>query len=78
MEKQKAQAEGNQNLQITKALTTAKKEGEQAPDLAAAIGFNQLSDKLNDAPRQEDCVHLDNLVANISNTLGQMRGKNLC
>ena len=52
MEKQKAQAEGNQNLQITKALTTAKKEGEQAPDLAAAIGFNQLSDKLNDAPRQ--------------------------
>lgn len=52
MEKQKAQAEGNQNLQITKALTAAKKEGEQAPDLAAAIGFNQLSDKLNDAPRQ--------------------------
>lgn len=52
MEKQKAQAEGNQNLQITKALTTAKKEGEQSPDLEAAIGFNQLSDKLNDAPRQ--------------------------
>ena len=52
MEKQKAQAEGNQNLQITKALTAAKKEGEQAPDLDAAIGFNQLSDKLNDAPRQ--------------------------
>jgi hypothetical protein len=52
MERQKAQAEGNQNLQITKALTAAKKEGEQAPDLAAAIGFNQVSDKLNDAPRQ--------------------------
>jgi len=52
MERMKAQAEGNQNLQITKALTTAKKEGEQAPDLAAAIGFNQVSDKLNDAPRQ--------------------------
>ena len=53
MERMKAQAEGNQNLQITKALTTAKKEGEQAPDLAAAIGFNQVSDKLNDAPRQD-------------------------
>ena len=52
MERMKAQAEGNQNLQITKALTTAKKEGEQSPDLDAAIGFNQLSDKLNDAPRQ--------------------------
>ena len=52
MERMKAQAEGNQNLQITKALTTPKKEGEQSPDLAAAIGFNQISDKLNDAPRQ--------------------------
>jgi hypothetical protein len=52
MERMKAQAEGNQNLQITKALTAARKEGEQAPDLAAAIGFNQVSDKLNDAPRQ--------------------------
>ena len=52
MERMKAQAEGNQNLQITKALTAAKKEGEQSPDLAAAIGFNQVSDKLNDAPRQ--------------------------
>ena len=52
MERMKAQAEGNQNLQITKALTTPKKEGEESPDLAAAIGFNQVSDKLNDAPRQ--------------------------
>jgi hypothetical protein len=52
MERMKAQAEGNQNLQITKALTAARKEGEQAPNLDAAIGFNQLSDKLNDAPRQ--------------------------
>jgi hypothetical protein len=52
MERMKAQAEGNQNLQITKALTTPKKLGEQSPDLSAAIGFNQVSDKLNDAPRQ--------------------------
>jgi hypothetical protein len=52
MERMKAQAEGNQNLQITKALTTPKKEGEQAPNLDAAIGFNQISDKLNDAPNR--------------------------
>jgi hypothetical protein len=42
MERMKAQAEGNQNLQITKALTAARKEGEQAPNLDAAIGFNHL------------------------------------
>jgi predicted DNA-binding protein (UPF0251 family) len=65
MEQQKAQAEGNQNLQITKALTTARKEGEQAPDLAAAIGFNQVSDKLNDAPRQDSSF----LGSNPINTL---------
>lgn len=50
MEKQQAQAQGNQNLQVTKALTTPKKEGEKDPDLEAAIGFNSLSDKLNNAP----------------------------
>lgn len=50
MEKQQGQAQGNQNLQITKALTTPKKEGEKAPDLEAAIGFNSISDKLNNAP----------------------------
>ena len=50
MERMQAQAQGNQNLQITKALTTPSKEGGQAPDLLAAIGFNQISDKLNDVP----------------------------
>lgn len=49
MEQQKAQSEGNQNLQITKALTQPRKEGERAPDLNAAIGFNALSDKLSNA-----------------------------
>ena len=50
MEKQQGQAQGNQNLQVTKALTTPRKDGEAAPDLEAAIGFNQMSDKLNNAP----------------------------
>lgn len=49
MEKQKAQSQGNQNLQVTKALTAPQKEGEKAPDIAAAVGFNQLSDKMDEA-----------------------------
>lgn len=48
MAKQRAQSQGNQNLQVTKALTTPTKEGEKKPDLTAAIGFNRISDKLND------------------------------
>ena len=49
MEQQKAQSQGNQNLQVTKALATPRKEGEQAPNLNAAIGFNAISDKLSNA-----------------------------
>lgn len=48
MQKQRAQSQGNQNLQVTKALTTPTKEGEQRPDVESAIGFNRISDKLND------------------------------
>lgn len=43
LEKGQMQAEGNKELQITKALTTPRKEGEKAPDLEAAIGFNALT-----------------------------------
>jgi hypothetical protein len=43
MEKEQAQSRGNQNLQVTKALTTPVKEGEKAPDIEAAVGFNQIS-----------------------------------
>lgn len=49
MELQQGQAQGNQNLQVTKALTAKRKEGERDPDIEAAIGFNQLSDKMNTA-----------------------------
>lgn len=48
MQKQSAQARGNQDLQVTKALTTPTKEGEKRPDVEAAIGFNEISDRLND------------------------------
>ncbi|UNI71508.1 portal protein [Burkholderia phage vB_BpP_HN01] len=47
MELQKAQSEGNQNLAVTKALTSPTKEGEKAPDIQAAVGFNKISGNLN-------------------------------
>lgn len=43
MEKQKGQSQGNQNLQITKALTQPHKEGETSPNISAAIGYNTLT-----------------------------------
>jgi len=46
MEKQRGQAQGNQDLQVTKALTTPRKEGENDPNIEAAIGFNELSDNM--------------------------------
>lgn len=46
MEKQAGQAQGNQQLEITKALTKPRKKDESSPNLAAAIGFNQLSSGL--------------------------------
>lgn len=61
MQKQRAQSQGNQNLQVTKALTTPQKEGERKPDLAAAIGFNRISDKLNDV-QPSSTIQRDELV----------------
>ena len=49
MEKQAGQARGNQDLQITKALTEKRKEGERPGDIEAAVGYNQLSDMLRGA-----------------------------
>lgn len=48
MDKQRAQSQGNQNLQVTKALTTPRKEGEKKPDVEAAIGFNSVSDNISE------------------------------
>ena len=53
MEEMRAQSQGNQNLQITKALTAPKKEKEQKPNIEAAIGFNALSGKLNSNERPD-------------------------
>lgn len=43
LEKQKAQSQGNQQLEITKALTKPRKPEETAPDIEGAYGFTQLS-----------------------------------
>ena len=44
LERQKAQAKGNQDLTVTKALAQATKQGEIPPNIAAAIGFNKLTE----------------------------------
>ena len=49
MDKQAGQARGNQDLQITKALTEKIKDGDKRGDIEAGIGFNQLSDMLRGA-----------------------------
>jgi len=43
MEKTRGQSEGNQNLEITKALVGKRKPEETKPDVEAAIGWGELS-----------------------------------
>ncbi len=47
MAEQQAQSQGNQNLEVTRALTQPVKEGEKKPDISAAVGFNLASGKLS-------------------------------
>jgi hypothetical protein len=50
MEKQQAQSEGNQNLEVTKALLAKRKlanGAESKPDVPAAVGFNQVSKNMS-------------------------------
>ena len=57
LERQKAQAKGNQDLTVTKALAQATKQGEVPPNIAAAIGFNkltELTDNTNFGSNQPD------------------------
>lgn len=46
MEKQRGQAEGNQSLEVTKALVKPLKDTEKKGDVQTAIGFNAISSKL--------------------------------
>lgn len=71
MQQTKAQARGNQDLQVTKALTTPTKEGEKRPDIEAAIGFNEISDKLNTTGQPEDTPEIpDQLPIDNSQQVG--------
>jgi len=55
LEKQKAQSQGNQNLEITKALAKSHKSDEQPANIEAAVGFNAISGKLgNDTNQRAD------------------------
>lgn len=50
LEKQQSQARGNQDLAITKALVSPKKEGEKDADIEAAVGYRDLTGRQDDAP----------------------------
>lgn len=43
MQKQKGQAQGNKELEVTKALLSPKKPDESKPDIDAAVGFNAVT-----------------------------------
>ncbi|MDT9702133.1 hypothetical protein, partial [Streptomyces sp. P17] len=49
MAKSRGQAEGNQDLELTKALLKPKKEGEGEPDIEAGLGFTQLTKAANNS-----------------------------
>lgn len=50
LEQQRAQARGNQSLEVTKALTKPRKPDEIGPDIEAAVGFNELTDLRDGTP----------------------------
>jgi len=59
MDKMKAQSQGNQNLQVTKALTTPSKEGETTPNISAAVGYNALTDGVNNTLERDQAAQKD-------------------
>lgn len=61
---QQSQAQGNKELQVTKALTAPRKDGEKSPDIEAAIGYNQLSDGAPSLSRSSMPLSVDNLPQN--------------
>lgn len=61
IENTRAQASGNKDLVITKALTAPRKEGEKAPDIEAAIGYRQLSEHSDDVRPTIPATNVDNV-----------------
>ena len=50
LQKNKAQAKGNQDLEVTKSLLNPIEFGKGKPDVASAIGFNELSKMMDRTP----------------------------
>lgn len=63
MEKQKAQAEGNQDLQVTKALAQARKPDTVGPNISAAIGYNEVTKQKNKPAIPPQPVPIQNVRA---------------
>lgn len=66
MQKQSAQAKGNQSLEITKGLLKSNKEGESRPDINSAIGYNELS-KMMDSPDRQQTPNIGSQEFNPAN-----------
>lgn len=61
LEKQQGQAEGNKELAVTKALLNPRKADQIAPDIEAAVGYNELTKgkpriRANSTPQPVDFV----------------------
>lgn len=72
MEKQKGQAEGNQNLEVTKALLKSRKNamgGETPGNVEAAIGWNEMSKRLPSG-RQRMPNDIGNIGSFINRNMG--------
>lgn len=73
MEKQKGQAEGNQNLEVTKALVRSRKNamgGEDPGNIEAAIGWNEMSKRLPNGSRQRMPNDIGNIGSFINRNMG--------
>lgn len=69
MEKQRGQSEGNQNLEVTKALLKSRKTkdgGEKPGNIDAAIGWNEMSKRLPSGG-----ARLSNDIANIGSFINR-------
>jgi hypothetical protein len=66
LEKQKAQAQGNASLEVTKALLKPRKRldgGEDRPNIEGAVGWNELSKRLPTGGRAaKEIVNNGNLI----------------
>lgn len=55
MDKQQGQAEGNKELEVTKALLKSRKPEESKPEIEAAVGYNALTGDKS-VPKQENPI----------------------